>query len=128
MPTFPLMTVSLALDDFAFEALREDDGGPPAADISLQLECAIRTYLLDRDEPSPGWKLADLELGPTKATSPDHQVEVDPTLWDSLGEEAARQGVEPLRLLNHAALYYAALADSGALTERMLGDIQTADS
>lgn len=114
------MTVALELNDFAFEALT-DDGGTQAPDVSVQLECAIRTYLLDRNERPPGWKLPELDLGPAKAPSSAHRVEIDPTLWEALAEEAARQGVEPPRLLNHAALYYASLADSGALTERILG-------
>jgi hypothetical protein len=125
MPIAQVMTVALALNDLAYEALCEG-GAPDASNVSLQLECAVRIYLLDRDACSPGWNLSDFDLGAAEAATATYEVEIDPTLWGSLTQEAVRQSVEPLRLLNHAALYYGALADSGALTRRIIHEMQEA--
>lgn len=50
------------------------------------------------------------------------EISVDGAVWSSLSQEARRQEVSTDRLLQHAALYYAAERDSGRLTQRIVED------
>ncbi len=52
------------------------------------------------------------------------ELSVDEGLWDSLEQEAARQGVPAPRLAEHAALYFAADRDAGRVTQRILEDLK----
>lgn len=113
--------VNVALGGFSFDSL----GGaatrqPPT--IAASLMQAIRYYLTDRDSSRLGWRCPSFEGVEQVGGMVEMELSVDGAVWSSLSQEARRQGVSTDRLLQHAALYFAAERDSGRLTQRIAED------
>ncbi len=120
--------VNVALGGFSLDSL----GGaatrqPPT--IAASLMQAIRYYLTDRDSSRLGWRCPSFEgvgiegVGQV-GSMVEMELSVDGAVWSSLSQEARRQGVSTDRLLQHAALYFAAERDSGRLTQRIAEDLR----
>jgi hypothetical protein len=119
------MKTALQLGRLAFEALAAGDD-PLARNASGSLALAIRTYLSDRNCGEPGWALPDLGHSLLAANTVSIELEIDEGLWRELEDEAKHQEVGLEELVDHAVLYYAAQADSGRLTRRIIEDFEQA--
>jgi hypothetical protein len=96
-------------------------GGGAAEGVSK----AVRFYLHDRESDGPGWEYPRFLRDPKPGEELlELELDIDESLWRALKSEADRQGVDVPRLLEHAALYYAAGLDAGRVTERILGDLE----
>jgi hypothetical protein len=114
-------TVNVALGGFSLDSLGGGAARRPAT-IAASLMQAIRYYLTDRDSARLGWRCPGFGDG-GRANVVEMELSVDDAVWSSLSQEASRQGVSTDRLLQHAALYFAAERDSGRLTQRIVEDL-----
>jgi hypothetical protein len=114
-------TVRVNLSEMAARALAAADDFRPDRN-SLLLSRAVRFYLDERDGGREGWRypsfLDDGDGGDGE------QLVLDEDLWRELRAEAASQDVDPERLLQHAAFYFAAARDEGRLTERIAEELR----
>lgn len=110
-------SISVRLSEFAVTALVGEDRGRER--VLAALERAVRLYLNDSDTDRPGWRyplfLRDRVTGVT-----EFQLDLEPSLRDTLEDEAERQEVSLSQMATHAVLYYAAELNAGRVTERIL--------
>jgi hypothetical protein len=111
--------VILTLGDFTVYALA-GEGGPARGQLRTNALRALRYYLGDRDSGRTDWPCPRFLPDIGGAARVDLDLTIDEELWQALSDEAARQGVEPERLAEHAALYFAASRDAGRVDEEML--------
>jgi hypothetical protein len=111
--------VTVAVSELAFEALA---GEGADASEPVNIDSALRCYLGDRGTDRPAWPYPGFLRG--SETQRDKQValEVEEGLWREFSEEAERQGVTVVQLVEHAAFYFAAELDAGRVTQRILDD------
>jgi hypothetical protein len=114
-------TVEMKVGDFALGLIGEPSAD--GADLSRSLVQAVRYYLTDRDSGRVGWAypsfLDEDGAGPERRLT----LTVEDAIWQEFTLEAARQGVSPDQLLQHAVLYFLADRDTGRLTQRILEDL-----
>jgi hypothetical protein len=119
--------ITAALGDFSLESL----GGTEKQDgegLERRLELAIRYYLADRDGGRAGWPYPDFGRDGQEGGDAEVRVNVDGAVWAELSQEAERQGVSTDQLLQHAVLYFAADRDAGRVTQRIVDDLDGAES
>jgi hypothetical protein len=113
--------VSLDLGPLALEAL----GGAELSgeQASRRLDLVLRYYLRDvatkrETRPYPE------TLGATRpGAASTLELSLDNRLWTAFEDESRRQGVPAADLAAHAIFYFAADAESGVITERILADL-----
>jgi hypothetical protein len=96
---------------------------PQPERIALLVPGAVRFYLDERSDGREGWRYPSF-LPPENGSVGGHVVYLDEALWDELRAEAAKQGVDPERLLQHAVFYYGAASDEGRLTELIAEELR----
>jgi hypothetical protein len=107
-------SVTVRLGALARDAIAGDGKGEP-----VRLERAVRLYLRDKDRRGAGWTYPRF-LRDRNAEGVAMELAFEDSVWIAIEAEAARQEVTVPRLLEHAALYYAAELDAGRVTERLL--------
>jgi hypothetical protein len=100
-----------------------DSGSGNDAPRSEDVVRVIRFYLREKSGENIGWAYPDLLRRGRPVEEVEVALEIDESLWAQMESEAERQGVTVTRLLEHAALYYAAELDAGRLTERILDEL-----
>lgn len=113
--------VDVALGGFSLDSLGGAAAREPAT-IAASLTQAVRYYLTDRASARLGWSCPSFEGVEQVGSMVEMELSVDGAVWSSLSQEARRQGVSTDRLLQHAALYFAAERDSGRLAQRIVED------
>ena len=113
----PEMTITGLLDEFAYEALvSEDRCLTRGADSSL--EAAIGLYLADQSQDVIGWLAPQFqERCPSVRALQRITIHVGDGVWREVVAEADRQCISTRELLEQAAFYYAAQAETGRLGE-----------
>jgi hypothetical protein len=114
------ITVRISL--LAFDALVGVEAGSKVEPPS-RMKSAVRCYLGDRGTDRAAWPYPSFLRG--SETQADVQVEcdVETELWSQFEEEASTQGVSVDQLAEHAAFYFAAEANAGNVTRRILDDL-----
>jgi hypothetical protein len=109
----------LTLGEFTVYALA---GGPGPARGQLRISAmrALRYYLEDRASGRTDWPCPTFLPDVGGAGKVDLDLTLDEALWRELRAEAERQGVEPERLAEHAALYFAGSRDAGRIDQEAL--------
>jgi hypothetical protein len=119
--------VAVRLSQLAFEALTtEEPSGSPRAPVRTQ--SAVRIYLSDKDAGRPAWPYPGFLRGSESQEDVELELDVDPDLWLQFEAEAERQGVSTQQLFEHAAFYFAAELNAGRVTQRILDDLESAES
>lgn len=118
--------VTVALSQLAYEALTGDEAGS-TAQASVRMESALRCYLGDKGAKRPAWPYPGFLRGSEPRRDVEFKFEVDEGLWREFEAEAAAQEASVDQLAEHAAFYFAAEADAGRLTERILKDLKSDD-
>jgi hypothetical protein len=107
--------LKITLGQLTLEAL---DAGT-VEQLRNQAAHAIRYYLTDKDAGRPGWPYPDFISGNGSETRRELELTLEASVWDSLAEEAARQGVSPEQLAQHAVLYFVADREAGRVPARI---------
>lgn len=116
--------MTVVISQLACEALGGDE--PNAAlQAPVRMESALRCYLGDRGTGRPAWPYPGFLRGSETAEDERVEFEVEEDLWRGFEEEADAQAVSVDRLAEHAAFYFAAEANAGRLTERILEDLES---
>ena len=114
--------VTLELGEFTLDALAGDGRGEMDC-AQARVVRAVRYYLKDSDSGRAEWPCPDFLRDKPDGGGEAVELSVDEGLWDSLEQEAARQGIPAPRLAEHAALYFVADRDAGRVTQRILDDL-----
>lgn len=109
--------VTVRLSEFACEALC---GEQAEGHLSSQAARAIRCYLNDKGTGGPGWAYPAFLRKREPSKGVEVELSIEGSLWRSLEEEAASQGVTAPQMLRHAVLYFAAEINAGRVTRRIL--------
>jgi hypothetical protein len=114
--------VRLGFDEFGWESLESEaarNGEPldqllarAAAYLDAELRSTRPAVLVPKFKPGGHGSERELELELTQGC------------WERLENEAERQEVSLERLLEHAALFHLADADSGRVAERLVGEVE----
>jgi len=114
--------ITVRVSRLAFDALVGVEVGS-RVESSSRMKSAVRCYLGDRGTDRPAWPYPSFLRG--SETQADVQVEFDleAELWRQFEEEASTQGVSVDQLAEHAAFYFAAEANAGKVTQRILDDL-----
>lgn len=115
-------SLSVTVGQLAHEALTGEREGDSAS-ASARAERAVRVYLSDSGAGQPAWPYPKFLEGSGAEEGVGLELDVDPDLWLQFEAEAKRQDVSVQRLLEHAALYFAAELDAGRITQRILDDL-----
>jgi len=115
--------VTVTLSRLAFEALMDGEPGSGAGS-AMRMESALRCYLGDRGADRPAWPYPSFLRAAETQGDREVEVDVEESLWQEFEEAAAAQGVSSDQLAEHAAFYFAAEADAGRLTERIIEDLK----
>lgn len=119
--------VTVVLSQLAYEAMMGDDLDSTVR-VTVRMECALRCYLGDKDTKRPAWPYPGFLRGSEPRRDVEVRFEVEEDLWRDFEREAAAQEASVDQLAEHAAFYFAAEADAGRLTERILDDLGSAGS
>jgi hypothetical protein len=116
--------VTVGLSQLAFEALMSAETSS-AAEAAVRMENALRCYLADKGADRPAWPYPTFLRG--AETQGDKWVEFDSEeyLWRDFEAEASAQAISVEQLAEHAAFYFAAEANAGRLTQRILEDLDS---
>jgi hypothetical protein len=114
--------VQVKLGQLAARALSAS-ADPDPSRLELLMPRAVSFYLAERDGGRSEWSYPSFLDGGDGLTGAQ-ELRLDQELWDELQAEAARQGVDPGALLQHAAFYYGAARDDGRLTERIAAELR----
>lgn len=118
-------SVTIGLSQFAFDALA-GEGGNNTLRVQGRIESAIRFYLGDRSS-RPAWRYPDFLRGSETREDVLLEVSIDGELWTSFVEEADRQEVSVQQMAEQAVFYFAAEANAGRITQRILDDLEAED-
>jgi hypothetical protein len=118
--------VAVAFSRLAFEALMADDIDSEVR-IPARTKSALRCYLGDKGKDHPAWPYPGFLRGSETQRDVEVEFEVEGGLWRDFEAEAAAQEASVEQLAEHAAFYFAAEADAGRLTQRILKDLESAD-
>lgn len=118
-----MTTVRVSLGAFAAKALTRKLGSGSES-TSPDFASAIRFYLGEKSPDAPGWRYPEFLRDRAPTDPVELELSVEDRLWSALENEARNQGVPAERLLEHATLYYAAGADAGRVTKRILDDFE----
>jgi hypothetical protein len=114
--------VSIGLSRLAFKALTGDEADS-AAEAPIRMESALRCYLGDKNTERPAWPYPGFLRGSEPQRDVEIEFEVEEGLWSEFEAEAATQEISVEQLAEHTAFYFAAEADAGRLTQRILEDL-----
>lgn len=118
--------VTVGLSQLAFESLMGEKADSEA-EVTVRMQSALRCYLGDRDFDRPAWPYPGFLRGTEVQGDIRVEFEVEEDLWCEFEEEAAAQGIGVEQLAEHAAFYFAAEANAGRLTERILEDLESTE-
>lgn len=95
------------------------------ADLAHSIVGSARYYLDDAEAGRGNWPYPKFrrETEEGEGRRVEISLSLDPELWRRLVIEADRQEISVDRLLEHAALYFAADRESGRVTERILEEL-----
>lgn len=119
--------VRLWLSRPAFEALAGGDRDTSDR-VVARMEAAVRCYLSDKGSSRPAWPYPDFLRASETQQDFELEMRLDEELWNTFESEAKAQGVSVQQLTEHAAFYLAAEIDAGRITQRILEDLESADS
>lgn len=114
--------VAVGLSQLAFDALLAADAGPMVK-APPRMKIAVRCYLGDKGAGLPAWAYPDFLRGSEGKADVEVSFDVEEDLWREFETEAGAQGVSVDQLAEHAAFYFAAEANAGKLTQRILEDL-----
>jgi hypothetical protein len=116
--------VTVALSRLAFEALMggESDSGSRRAS---RMESAVRCYLGDKGAERPAWPYPSFLRSAELQGDRQMELDVDEDLWREFEAEASAQEVSVDKLAEHVAFYFAAEANAGRLTQRIVEDLES---
>lgn len=120
--------VTLKLSQLAFDALAAGSEPDAVAGGENKMELAIRFYLRDKREARPEWRYPAFLRGSEVREDVELRLGLDADLWRDFENEAALQAVSAPQLAEHAAFYLAAELDAGRITQRILEDLESADT
>lgn len=83
----------------------------------------MRCYLGDKGGDRPAWPYPSFLRGSELQKDVEFEFEVDEGLWREFEGEADAQEASVEQLAEHATFYFAAEADAGRLTQRILEDL-----
>jgi hypothetical protein len=115
-------SVSIGMSQLAFDALAGEDRNKMLR-AQGRIETAIRFYLGDRGS-GPAWPYPDFLRGSETREDVLVEVSISGDLWTLFVDEAHRQGVSVQQLSEQAAFYFAAEANAGRITQRILDDLE----
>jgi hypothetical protein len=115
--------VTVGLSRLAFEALMGDQAGS-AVQTSVRMESALRCYLGDRGADRPAWPYPRFLRGSETPGDVRVEFDVEEDLWGDFEAEASAQEISVEQLAEHATFYFAAEANAGRLTQRILDDLE----
>lgn len=118
--------VTVEISGLAFEALQSAET-ESTAQAASRMAGAVRFYLGDRGTAQPAWPYPSFLRGSETQADVPVQFDVEAELWREFETEASTQGVSVDQLAEHAAFYFAAEANAGNLTQRILDDLVQAD-
>lgn len=116
--------VTLALSRLAVEALMGEEA-VSAAQASARMSSAVRCYLGDRGTERPAWPYPSFLRGSETQGDVRVEFEIEEDLWHDFEAEASTQEVSIEQLAEHATFYFAAEANAGRLTQRILEDLES---
>jgi hypothetical protein len=111
--------VTVEVSEFAVKALEGEEGGAPEH-VPARLSRGIRYYLSEAGAERIEWRYPDFLRSKSSDKLVEVELAVDNELWDSLQDEAARQGITTQQLVEHAALVFASDVNAGRITQRIL--------
>jgi hypothetical protein len=114
--------VTVEISGLAFEALEGAEAGS-TGEAPGRMASALRCYLGDRGTARPAWPYPSFLRGSETQADVPVQFDVEADLWREFETEASTQGVSIDQLAEHAAFYFAAEANAGNLTQRILDDL-----
>lgn len=115
--------VRVEISRLAFDALQGAKAGAEAKAAS-RMKSAVRCYLGDRGTDRPAWPYPSFLRGSEAQTDVPVEFDVETGLWREFEAEASTQGVSVDQLAEHASFYFAAEANAGNLTQRILDDFE----
>jgi len=116
------MSIPVKLGKMAAEALAASSE-PDSSRLNLLVPRAVSFYLSEREEGRSEWSYPSF-MASHNGFEGAYELAMEEELWSELQAEAASQGVDPQRLLQHAVFYYGAARDEGRLTERIAADLR----
>jgi hypothetical protein len=118
--------LTVGLSQLAFEALMSAETSS-AAEAAVRMENALRCYLADKDADRPAWPYPGFLRGAETQGGKWVEFDAEEYLWRDFEAEADAQGVSVEQLAEHAAFYFAAEANAGRLTQRILEDLESSE-
>lgn len=118
--------VTVEISGLAFEAMQGAEAGSAMA-ASKRMALALRFYLGDRGTARPAWPYPSFLRGSETQADVPVQFDVEADLWREFETEASAQGVSVDQLAEHVAFYFAAEANAGNLSQRILDDLGQED-
>jgi hypothetical protein len=112
--------ITVRISRLAFDALLGDEA-ESAAKAPSRMKSAVRCYLEDRGA-GPAWPYPTFLRGSETQADVQMELDVEADLWRQFEEEASTQDVSVDQLAEHAAFYFAAEANAGNVTQRILDD------
>lgn len=116
--------VTVEISGLAFEALQGADAGSTTK-APNRMARALRCYLGDRGTDRAAWPYPSFLRGSETQADVEVECDVEDDLWRQFEEEASSQGVSVDQLAEHAAFYFAAEANAGNVTRRILDGLDT---
>jgi hypothetical protein len=114
--------VTVTLSHLAFDGLMAAEAGSEVQS-SVRVESALRCYLGDKGADRPAWPFPSFLRAAETQGDRGVELDVDERLWRDFEAEASAQEISVDQLAEHAAFYFAAEANAGRLTERILEDL-----
>jgi hypothetical protein len=111
--------LTLSLEEFGASTL-EAEAERYSVSAAALARHAVRYYLADRDSGRMALRVPQLSQQPARNPALALSVDLDPSTWRELEEEAESQQVSVERLLEHAIVYFLADLDAGRVERRML--------
>lgn len=114
--------ITVCISRLAFDALVGVEAGSTVEPPS-RMKSAVRCYLGDRGTDRPAWPYPSFLRGSETQADVSVEFDIESALWREFEAEASTQGVSVDQLAEHAAFYFAAEANAGKLTQRILDDL-----
>jgi hypothetical protein len=111
--------LTLALEEFGATTLEAEAERYSVSPAELGRR-AVQYYLADRDSGRMALRVPQLSRKTGRKPVLTLTLDLDPSTWLELEEEAERQQVTVERLLEHAIVYFLADLDAGRVERRML--------
>lgn len=114
--------ITVRVSRLAFDALVGIEAGSTVEPPS-RMKSAVRCYLGDRGTGRAAWPYPSFLRESETQADVEVECDVETELWRQFEEEASTQGVTVDQLAEHAVFYFAAEANAGNVTQRILDDL-----